>query len=562
MYNSCHFLTAWLGTQQQLLVGKQLLASFTQHRGELVLGFADTEGEVWWRSQLEGSELGGAFVQTALHYNRARNNSVDIFPAMLGQWVRAVQVTRGDRSISLVLAESMLATQPSFLLLLRLHGPKGNAVLFSFDENEYGAKYASLENWATSLSWVGQETFLKRGEQLLHEPPLALQAELPTAEEELHASSPATQRWLATLGREGKFWLTEQGYETASERYQQTLLLTLWQAVQQAIAGGPFYLCAKDHNLYLSLLPFGDLRASYEQASQALDAYLKARLGAFGLEKERHRLTAAVLQRIKQTENYLAKTRTRLHHLQGERSPEELGHLLMAAAHTITTANHEQLVTIPDWYGGEDASITIKLKAGQSAQAHAQQLYAKSKNRKRELEHLVHHLEVKEALWLELNQQVEALGQIDNLKELRLWAKEHGLFRATKSGAELAPSLPYKQFEYAGYQIRVGKNAAANDQLTLKFAHKDDLWLHARGVPGSHVVIKAKAGQEVPVAVVNHAAALAVWYSKARNQPMCPVIVTPKKWVTKPKGAAPGSVAVAREEVVFANAVKPEGDAE
>jgi predicted ribosome quality control (RQC) complex YloA/Tae2 family protein len=97
----------------------------------------------------------------------------------------------------------------------------------------------------------------------------------------------------------------------------------------------------------------------------------------------------------------------------------------------------------------------------------------------------------------------------------------------------------------------VGKNARNNDELTLKFAHKDDLWLHAKGVSGSHIVIKHKANLSFPEPLIQYAASLAAYYSSAAGSEWVPVLYTPKKYVRKPKGAHAGQVSVEREEVVL-----------
>ncbi|RYY10904.1 MAG: DUF814 domain-containing protein, partial [Cytophagaceae bacterium] len=122
-----------------------------------------------------------------------------------------------------------------------------------------------------------------------------------------------------------------------------------------------------------------------------------------------------------------------------------------------------------------------------------------------------------------------------------------------KAGAE----LPFKVFEDRGFTILVGRNAANNDLLTQKYAHKDDLWLHAKDVTGSHVVIRHRAGQPVPEPVIEHAAQLAGWYSRRQHDSLCPVTVTPKKFVRKPKGALPGQVVVERERVVLVVPANP-----
>jgi predicted ribosome quality control (RQC) complex YloA/Tae2 family protein len=102
-----------------------------------------------------------------------------------------------------------------------------------------------------------------------------------------------------------------------------------------------------------------------------------------------------------------------------------------------------------------------------------------------------------------------------------------------------------------GFRIWVGKNAAGNDELTLKYSFKEDLWLHVKDVAGSHVIIKYQAGKKFPKDVIERAAQLAAYNSKRKNETLCPVVVTPKKFVRKRKGDPPGAVIVEREEVIM-----------
>jgi predicted ribosome quality control (RQC) complex YloA/Tae2 family protein len=111
--------------------------------------------------------------------------------------------------------------------------------------------------------------------------------------------------------------------------------------------------------------------------------------------------------------------------------------------------------------------------------------------------------------------------------------------------------LPYHEFEFQGFKIWVGKNAISNDQLTLKYSHKEDLWLHARDVAGSHVIIKYQSGKPFPKTVIERAAQLAAYNSKRKTDTLCPVAYTPRKYVRKRKGDPAGAVIVEREEVIM-----------
>ncbi len=115
-----------------------------------------------------------------------------------------------------------------------------------------------------------------------------------------------------------------------------------------------------------------------------------------------------------------------------------------------------------------------------------------------------------------------------------------------------APAQAYRTYTSAdGLPILVGKTAKDNDHLTLKVANPDDLWLHARGTPGSHVVVRLEKGATVPPETLKDAATLTLWFSDLRKSGKGEVIYTLRKFVKKGKGFKPGSVTVEREKSLW-----------
>ena len=108
-----------------------------------------------------------------------------------------------------------------------------------------------------------------------------------------------------------------------------------------------------------------------------------------------------------------------------------------------------------------------------------------------------------------------------------------------------------------GFQVLVGKRAADNDQLTFKVAGSLDLWLHAADYPGSHVVVRNPNRKEIPQRTLLEAAQLAAFYSSGKSQPKAAVHYTQKKFVNKPKGAAPGLVRLASFKTILVEPVIP-----
>jgi predicted ribosome quality control (RQC) complex YloA/Tae2 family protein len=120
--------------------------------------------------------------------------------------------------------------------------------------------------------------------------------------------------------------------------------------------------------------------------------------------------------------------------------------------------------------------------------------------------------------------------------------------------------FPFRTFVVdGGFEVWVGKDNTSNDLLTLRYAKPNDLWFHVRGTPGSHVVLRVSTGSGIPgKKPKQQAAGIAAYYSKMRNARMVPVTMTERKYVRKPRGAAPGSVAVSHEETLFAEPQIPD----
>lgn len=121
---------------------------------------------------------------------------------------------------------------------------------------------------------------------------------------------------------------------------------------------------------------------------------------------------------------------------------------------------------------------------------------------------------------------------------------------------------PFRRFISSdGLPIFVGRNARENDELTFGLAKSDDLWLHARGTPGSHVVVRLEKGSDPPQETLRDAATLALLYSDLKKSGKGDVIYTRRKWVKKAKGQAPGAVTVTQEKSLHVSLDKKRLDA-
>ena len=108
-------------------------------------------------------------------------------------------------------------------------------------------------------------------------------------------------------------------------------------------------------------------------------------------------------------------------------------------------------------------------------------------------------------------------------------------------------------YEYAlpgGWQVLAGRSETDNDALSLRLAAPNDWWFHVRGTSGSHVILRVPDANEPDRPVLEQAAAIAAWHSKARGGGVVAVSCTRAKYVGKPHGARPGTVTIRREIVL------------
>ena len=229
---------------------------------------------------------------------------------------------------------------------------------------------------------------------------------------------------------------------------------------------------------------------------------------------------------------------------------EAWGHLLMAAA-SGQGAGHEG-ATLPDLLG-DGTPVRVPLDPALSAVENAERYYDKARRTRRAREEA-------EARWGEVHGEAEATAALldrlratETVPDLRaLLDTEAAAFDRLGGGRDDGPAEPFRRIPLpGGFEALVGKHARGNAHLTTRVASPHDLWLHARGVPGSHVVVR-RAGRStvVPSEAVHAAARVAAHFSTAKTQTVVPVTVTEKKYVRPVKGGPPGLVRVDREDVL------------
>lgn len=220
------------------------------------------------------------------------------------------------------------------------------------------------------------------------------------------------------------------------------------------------------------------------------------------------------------------------------------GELLTANLHSLKSGT--DTAAVDNYYADPVERIAIPLDRQLTPGENAQRYYKKYQKLKaaRDMAIVQREQTLSELNYLE--------GQLDNLtkctaenelSELIEELKDQGYIKRDKGGKKkmkLAASKPMHFVSSTGADIYVGKNNRQNDELTLRFASPNDIWMHTKNIPGSHVIVKGASEQDT--ATMTEAALLAAYYSRARGSENVAVDYTPRKYVKKPAGAKPGMV--------------------
>jgi len=236
----------------------------------------------------------------------------------------------------------------------------------------------------------------------------------------------------------------------------------------------------------------------------------------------------------------------------------QLGDIVTANIHRITKG--QTLLQAEDFYDAEMKVIDIALSPLLSPQQNASKFYKDYTRMKNAEKELTHQMELAQQERSYLQSVLEELSRAETeaeLEEIRQELQSGGYIRADtgKKRMRQAKCAPMRFESTDGYPIYVGRNNRQNDELTFKLARKDDLWLHAHGVHGSHVIISC-GGTTPPDDTVTQAAQLAAYYAETKGGQNLPVDVTPVKQVKKTPGSKPGMVIYHTYRTVIVNPYK------
>jgi predicted ribosome quality control (RQC) complex YloA/Tae2 family protein len=542
----------------QKFSGRSVHHVFTQNRGELVLSFRETESAI-----LIGCEPANNYIFSRKTFTRAHRNSTDIFADMSGAIMEDIFIHPKDRQIYFRLKDSRILIAQLFgskanILFLDANGFVVDSFLKSAVLNKMKLDMPQRDQRAGMMERIDSDSVVRYGDQPIGKVLKQVFSEFgPVLIQEL-------------LTREGI--RIEQPVAGLSDHEIDYLFKTAERLKEELLSRpSPRVYTSNTMPLRFSLIPLKHMDGfefqQYDSVSEAIAAFrASARHEKEFLHEKEEIIKALVREKVlleKATQKISAEPET---DNQAEHY-EKYGKLLIANLHTATKG--DTTIIAEDFMSSSHELLEIPLDPHLSPAKNAERYFEKAEKSRRAVQERnlrASALAARHVLVARLLDRMEEVVTKDDLLrfagENKIELSQFGLTIDKKGHEQKKEPTPFRVFTVAGdFQVWAGKSGENNDLLSTRHTAKNDLWFHARGVGGSHVVLKVGTGKgEVSKHAIEQAAAIAAYYSKMKNSKLVPVAMCEGKYVRKPKGVPAGTVTLEREKTIFVEPHLPQHD--
>lgn len=549
MLTNYHTLAYVVETLASKLAGNAISEAFSQERDQLVLRFANNNSALVISCDRVINTL-----YLLPEFPRARSNSVDVLGGCLDRTISSVEMHPMDRVV-------MIRFESGLRLDLWFFGGKSNVVLVDGSGRVIDAFKEARDVAGTVPGYrTGEQVYdIEALRARLARPQLAtfatvMKEEFPSLgsnliKEILHRAGVPHNLGTMSVGEEQILAIQKSLGSVLAEISRPTPRVYLHDDEEKKGLPAEFSIVPMTHLREVTEKRFDDVHEAIRffvartKSREAVDHEKRSILGRLGQKLNKARRTIAAV------EDDLKKNSRAAEY-------QRFGDLLMMHLHNI--AGGEEKVVLRD----DQGEAVILLQKNLTPVQNAQRYYEKVKRSRTAQEQAAQRLNELRAFIAPAETLLERIENTTTRDELKMVMTEHndelealGIGQRSRDREQ----LPFRVFVVdGGFEVWAGKSSRNNDELTMKYAKPNDLWFHARGAAGSHVVLKVNTGKGEPgKKAKEQAASIAAYYSKMKNAKMVPVAMTEKKYVRKQKGAAPGSVVVEREKVIFAEPALP-----
>jgi predicted ribosome quality control (RQC) complex YloA/Tae2 family protein len=542
------------------LRGSKIEEAFCQSKNELLVS-CEHEDEHKTLAVCCDPAMNYAFLRGQT--NRAKKNSVDVFKSLWGRFIRSVSISPSDR-------ELVLTCSGEVRLLVRMYGSKANVLLVDERDFVLDAFLNPKDFRDATLSEPSTDRPQRRwtmGEFHAHLRAIgtilltaAIKKLFPllnnTLVRELCHRSRLDERQLAAE-------LSDQDivrlFATCEEMLKELEETPRPRIYFHNDAPTTFSLIALHH------VPHSEVE-EFDSIHDAIKVFIGGSRKQKTLLQEKEALLHFLRQGAERSERTLQKMEQETEALQRAMQYELYGKLLMSNLAELRKGMHE--VELENVYSNDKRTVLIHLDQKLTPAQNAEHYFNKSKKARAGAEEKIGYQDELRERWELLRELLDRAADLQTHEQFTEFtaAKREELKKLGYKGVigkerEQKEEAPFRTFIVTGgFQVWVGKNSENNDLLTLKYARPGDLWFHARGSSGSHVVLRTGTGKGEPSRrALEEAAGIAAFYSKMKSARHVPVAMTEKKYVRKPRGAPAGTVVIEREKLFFVNPQLPGG---
>ncbi|MCX7985237.1 MAG: NFACT RNA binding domain-containing protein [Bacteroidetes bacterium] len=526
------------------IIGKTFVQIYSQEPNVLTLSFGDCK----W-SFLVSCEPSRNYLVVKKGVVRAKRNTADLFPAAVGKKLAHIDIAIGSREIILFLTDG-------YSLSIQLFGPKANVVLID-------TKSVIIDAFLHKKDY--RNTLRKNPEVLGNIVPhvsITMEHFMSNATVS-HCIKQAIPMFSSELIREA---LYRSGINETSiardltQQDSQRLIIVLNELQDELLRKGTpriyFQNCVPVMFSLITMhhLESDDFRCQvFDSVGEGIRTFLQHSQKQAQRENEYQTLYRLLTKRIKQNERALETLHSQRSSVISPEHYEQCGTLLLTALSTFSKGDSEVTVVNPL----TQEYVRIPLEPQLSPPKNAERYFQKARKARKTIKEIEERIK-------KIQQELEQLNKLKDLlsttNDSKKFLQEHEReFRTLKltylatNQANEEKRVPFRVFTVTGgFRVFAGKSSENNDLLTMHYTAKDDLWFHAHGVGGSHVVLKVHSAKgAVSHKAIEEAARIAAYYSKLRKASMVPVTMCEGKYVRKPKGAPPGTVVIEREKTLF-----------
>jgi predicted ribosome quality control (RQC) complex YloA/Tae2 family protein len=525
------------------LEGATVEAIFSQNKNELVVAASGSH------FLLLSCDPSSNHVYLRSSFPRAKKNTVNLFPRLLGGVIRSVSLHSSDRELT-------IGTDKPDQLLVRMYGSKANVLLVDSGRTVLDSFLRSKEVIASKAEEVSPSRPFPNDAG-------AFQAQLSSIG---HLSAFAALKTMAPLM--GSLLIRELFVRSDLDEHAAAAEITAAQGrnlfdrarqLFRELIDSPLPRIYKEgeHPVRFSIVELQQLRGleteRFESVHQAIRIFLSSSHRDRSFHAERDRVLAKMKSEKDRIERTTAKISSEEQASSTRAVRSELsGKLLMAHLHLLKKG--DAIVSLENVFSPEREHVEIALDSNLSPAKNAERFFARARKARQSLDDQSKHKGEYRDRYDEVLELLRMLEQVQTPDQWKEFSTAHGREAGVRApGVKEKEPVPFRVFTVdGGFEVWAGKSSENNDLLTTRHARPNDLWFHARGAGGSHVVLRVGTGKgEISRKAKEQAASVAAYYSKMKNSRLVPVAMTEKKYVHKRKGTPAGTVMVEKETVLL-----------